>query len=293
MISIATASREQNEFLERCARSVADQGLAVQHVIQDTGAARTIADRLRALPGVQLTCEPDDGMYDALNRAFGQFRGDICGWLNADEQYLSGALAEVARFFDEHPRTDVLVGDALLVDEFGRPLCVRQAVIPPRFCLPFTVLPFLSCAVFFRARVLSSSLRFTPENKVIGDYQFFHALRVRQFRWSHLPKPCSAFTFRVGSLGSSLPGRDELQAWRQTFWNPLGIRTRLARLWVHGARLWDRALAERAVDYAVYVPGVEGRRTFTVPQLTGRWITHLIPAHLADTRPQPEETRWL
>ena len=39
--------------------------------------------------------EPDRGLSDAVNKGIRMARGDVIGWLNADDVYLPGALARV------------------------------------------------------------------------------------------------------------------------------------------------------------------------------------------------------
>jgi glycosyltransferase involved in cell wall biosynthesis len=63
---------------------------------------------------VAVYCERDAGMYDALNRGLRRATGEICAWLNADEQYLPMALARVAEEFETNLSMDVLLGDAVL-----------------------------------------------------------------------------------------------------------------------------------------------------------------------------------
>jgi glycosyltransferase involved in cell wall biosynthesis len=43
--------------------------------------------------------EPDNGMYDAINRGFGKASGDIHAWLNSDDIYLPGAFATITKVF--------------------------------------------------------------------------------------------------------------------------------------------------------------------------------------------------
>src|SRR6185295_19675906 len=78
----------------------------------------------------QLFVEKDDGMYDAINRGLRRANGEICGYLNCDEQYLPGALREVDEYFQSHPQIDVLFGDAILINSDGVPLSYRRATLP-------------------------------------------------------------------------------------------------------------------------------------------------------------------
>src|SRR5690349_21578927 len=116
--------------------SVADQeGVSVEHVIQDGGSdgihnafATTVETLGRKEYQPRLVVEKDNGMYDAINRGLKSAHGEICAYLNCDEQYLPGTLSQVVRFFASHPEIDVLFGDAVLVDAEGIPLSYRRTI---------------------------------------------------------------------------------------------------------------------------------------------------------------------
>jgi len=152
-ISVVTPSYRQPEWLRLCAASVADQrgeGLTVEHLVQDSLSGPEIAEALRPYPGAQLFSEKDEGMYDAINRGWERASGDILCWLNCDEQYLPGALNAVAHYFRQHPDTEVLIADALVVDTAGDYLCSRQVLVPMLYHSWICHLSTLSCATFFR-----------------------------------------------------------------------------------------------------------------------------------------------
>ncbi len=52
--------------------------------------------------------EPDQGQTDAINKGFARARGEILAWLNSDDTYQPGAIAEAVAFLQEHPRWDGL-----------------------------------------------------------------------------------------------------------------------------------------------------------------------------------------
>ena len=100
MISIVTPSFRQLDWLRLALASVADQqGVEVEHIVQDGGSEAETLAPMAANPIVRLFSEPDDGMYDAINRGLRRTRGEICGYLNCDEQYLPGTLAKVTEIF--------------------------------------------------------------------------------------------------------------------------------------------------------------------------------------------------
>src|ERR1022692_389503 len=113
MISIVTPSFNQIEWLRLAVASVADQdGVDYEHIIQDggtDGVAKVLESEFGNLGRrLRVFVEKDEGMYDAVNRGLSRARGDICAYLNCDEQYLPGALSHVVSVFQRNPQMDVL-----------------------------------------------------------------------------------------------------------------------------------------------------------------------------------------
>lgn len=156
-ISIVTPSYKQPAWLRLCAASVADQvapGLVVEHIVHDSLSGPEVEEALRPYPNVKLYSEKDQGMYDAVRRGWDKATGDIFCWLNCDEQYLPGALHEVAEYFRNHPEVDLLFADAIVVDGAGAYLCSRQVLVPHLYHTWTCQLHTLSCATFFRRSLL-------------------------------------------------------------------------------------------------------------------------------------------
>jgi glycosyltransferase involved in cell wall biosynthesis len=128
--SIVTPSLRQLAWLKRAVRSVADQGVELEHLIQDGGSGAELENWIHRQNTPRLVVETDSGMYDALNRGFSRATGDIWAWLNCDEQYLPGALAAVETEFAAHPETDVLLADNFIIDSAGRYLAHRFSLLP-------------------------------------------------------------------------------------------------------------------------------------------------------------------
>jgi glycosyltransferase involved in cell wall biosynthesis len=158
---------------------VADQqGVDVEHIVQDAGSDDGTLDWLTRDSRVQAYVEKDTGMYDAVNRGFRRARGELLAYLNCDEQYLPGALKKVSDFFDRHPEVDIVFGDCVVVDARGDYLCERRPLRPRRLhILTSGNLGFLTAATFLRRRVIDTHrLFFNPELRDVGDAEW--ALRV-------------------------------------------------------------------------------------------------------------------
>ncbi len=122
MISIITPSLNSDRFIEQTIRSVLDQDYPeIEYIVVDGGSTDKTIDILKNFEGrIAWTAERDAGQAGAINDGFRIAKGDVLGWLNADDLYQDGALRDVARKFDEGPDLMMAYGDGELIDENGR-----------------------------------------------------------------------------------------------------------------------------------------------------------------------------
>jgi glycosyltransferase involved in cell wall biosynthesis len=127
-ISVITAVRNRASTLGASLRSVHRQDWSnVEHIVIDACSTDGTADVIRQhRAGIAtLITEPDRGVYDALNKGIRQARGDIVGFMHADDEFAGdGALSHVAAAFDD-PRVDAVYGDLVYVRENDASQVVR------------------------------------------------------------------------------------------------------------------------------------------------------------------------
>lgn len=169
-LSIITPSFRNSKWLKLCIASVADQqGVDVEHIVQDACSDDGTQDWLPKDKRVSAFMEKDRGMYDAINRGWQRSGGEILAHLNCDEQYLPGALAKVHAHFEQHPETDILVADTVIVDADGKFLCCRKCIEP----LPVLIWlhnPTITSSIFIRRRVIERpGLLFDTKWRDLGD----------------------------------------------------------------------------------------------------------------------------
>jgi glycosyltransferase len=122
-ISIVTVCRNSADTISATLRSVAMQTYTdIEHLIID-GASTDDTLAVIQRDGMHskiVISEPDEGIYDAMNKGLSFASGDIVAFLNADDIYCdSEVIADVAQAFDSNS-TDFVYGDLLMVNEKGR-----------------------------------------------------------------------------------------------------------------------------------------------------------------------------
>lgn len=274
--SIITPSFRQLDWLRLNAAAVADQAVEVEHLIQDGGSGAEF-DAWAATAPASVVSEPDAGMYDAINRGLRRARGELCAHLNCDEQYLPGALAQVAAYFDAHPEVDIALGDVIVVDRALNYLCSRKVVKPSYYHSHVVSLGSFTAATFFRRSALHKyDLFFDTSWRYIADAVWMlKALRAGA-RIGMLGFYTSTFMDNGANLALSRACHEE--GVRLSRSAP-GWAHRLMPLWILHYRL-RRLLAgcyhPRPVEYAIYLPGNSGQRTsFRVATPQWRWDSRL------------------
>lgn len=216
-VSIVTPSFRQSNWLKLCIASVADQGVDPEHIIQDAGSDDGTLDWLPHDRRVQAIVEKDTGMYDAINRGLRRATGDLLAWLNCDEQYLPGALASVREFFKTHADVDMLFGDAVFVDEQGNYVGHRKVQVPLFYHTWTCHLSTLSCATFFRRRVVADyGESFNPRLRAGGDAEWMVRLLRRGVSMATLKQFTSVFTLTGHNLGQEAIARQENRKLRES-----------------------------------------------------------------------------
>ncbi len=255
------------EGLKLCAASIADQdSVRVQHIIQDncTPGIDFVADELRGLATRQPDYRPevhieiDNGIYQAVNRGFDQAQHEFLAYLNCDEQYLPGALDQVARFFQRHPKVDVVFGDLVFIKPDGSPLYYQKTILPRSPIIRVSHLPAFTCATFFRRRVFDET-PFREDLRAVADAFWILELLHKRTPMALLKRPTSTFTCsdkNFSATGQALEEklwlRDTAPWWQRRFPHAVELAHKLEKAW-HGCYTY------RPFPYSIYLPGQSGR----------------------------------
>jgi glycosyltransferase involved in cell wall biosynthesis len=259
--SIITASFRQLPWLKRCVRSVADQGVEVEHIIQDAGTGAELEAWVRSNSTARLFVEKDEGMYDAINRGIDRASGDIIGILNCDEQYLPEALKRVQEVFEATPAVSIVAGDCLVVDSEQQLLAFRK-VTPLRPSMIATDhLYALTCAMFFRRSVFADGLRFDTTLRSVADGQLVCRALERGHRSTLFHQYLATFTWTGDNLSAQSISREEDARLRGALSPLLRLAAPLLRSWRHVERLLAGGYRSGPISYEVYVAEADLHRS--------------------------------
>jgi len=256
-LSLVMPSRNHGSFIEAAIRSVLLQAHpAVELIVMDAGSTdgtRAVLDRYRPWLA-HVVSRPDNGPADALNQGFQVARGELLGFLNADDFLLPGSLDTVVRWFEAHPDVDVVSGHGYMARPSGElgPAVVSDRWDRNRFVRGACVL--FQPATFFRRRPFDQIGGFSARRQQTWDMDL----------WAHMAESGAVFATMEAALAAhrlhpdSITGSADL---RRARWDDARqIRERLlgrqesltdrALVWWHRARKFSqhpgRTLSQRA-----------------------------------------------
>jgi len=284
-VSVVTPSFRQLEWLQLCIASIADQqGVEVEHIVQDAGTpgfaefSREMERRWPIRPGYSrhMVSEPDEGMYDAVNRGLLKAKGEVLAYLNCDEQYLPGALRWVADYFLLSPKVDVLFGAAIVTRADGSYVCDRRVMVPTRWhtMVSGNLSIFTSSTFFRRKSVVERGLLFDPQWRVCGDAVWALRFLGAGLRMEATHKSLSAFAETGVNMSGTGNPRAAEESRRLALSAPAAARAfKPAVLLAYRFRRWlSGAYALKPHSYAVYTAREADRRhRFNVDRPSFRW----------------------
>ena len=113
MISIVTPVFNGAAHLPRTLESMAGQSAEFEHLVMDAGSTDntvTLAGSFASRYDLRVISEPDEGLYDAVQKGFDRTQGDILAWLNAGDAYFPWTLHTVECVFAAHPEIEWITG---------------------------------------------------------------------------------------------------------------------------------------------------------------------------------------
>lgn len=103
-VSLITGTYNSAEFIKDCVTSINNQDYDnIEHIIIDGASKDNTVNIIKETPNrvAKIISEPDEGIYDAMNKGIRNTTGDIVGILNSDDFYNSNeVISRVVEAFE-------------------------------------------------------------------------------------------------------------------------------------------------------------------------------------------------
>jgi len=189
-ISIITIAYNNASDIEPTLKSVSGQTYEnIEYIVVDgasTDGTLAIIDRYRDSINVFIS-EPDEGMYDAINKGIKRATGDVVGLIHAGDRLHDSRVIETVSSAFRDGNVDAIYGYSRLVDSHNR---CRTVNISPSFSKLWIRLGWMPShqSIYVRRSFFEQRGYYRNDLGGSGDYEwflrffFFNTLRVKRLR---------------------------------------------------------------------------------------------------------------
>lgn len=181
LISVVTVVYNAEQQLEETIKSVINQSYSnIEYVIVDGGSTDRTLDIIRKheCSLSYWRSEPDDGLYDAMNKGIALCTGDIVGIINAGDKYAADALLEVANIYRDNPNSIIMGACRAFINDESHRWVIESAKVDK---LPYKMVPHPS--VFVPLRIYRSAGLFDTSFKISSDYDLLCRLYKEKYNF--------------------------------------------------------------------------------------------------------------
>jgi len=204
-ISIITVCYNSAKTLENTIQSVlAQTHPAFEYIIVDgnsTDGTLDIIKKYSHSKNLKWISEPDQGLYDAMNKGIKLCSGEYIGILNSDDLFYSdNTLQEVNSFLEQHPQQDAITGnivqhrDGKIIREYSSkkwtPEKLKIGFMPPH------------PSIFIKKSIFEKYGLYTLGYKIAADYEMIIRFFLKN-KISFLYSGITTTSMLVGGASSS------------------------------------------------------------------------------------------
>jgi len=200
LFSIVTVVYNGEKHLECAIQSIINQTYKnIEYIIIDGGSTDNTLQIIKKYDSTinHWISEPDNGIYDAMNKGIKKATGDYIGILNSDDFYEPDALQIMVDEIKKAPEADILFGDLFMINEYlsekQLQTCMRGKNLENGFSIwhPTT---------FVRREVYNKFGLFDTSYKIAADYELLLRFRKRKCHFKYINQAIT--NFREGGISS-------------------------------------------------------------------------------------------
>lgn len=204
-ISVITVSFNSAQTLARALQSVADQDWPyIEHIVIDGGSTDETPLILQKFSHLEvLVSEPDNGVYDAMNKGLKLATGDVICFLNADDEYASSTILSYVAKKITSTKVDVIMGDVVFFHK-DEPKRIVRRYRSDRFSPARLSMGWMPAhpGLFIVSAEVKRVGYFKSDYKIAGDFDYIIRLFNNQnLKFEYVPEVL--VRMQIGGLSTS------------------------------------------------------------------------------------------
>lgn len=184
-ISIVIPSYNKVKYIEKTLQSIVTQkNASFEVIIQDGGSTDGTLDIIKKYAKkyptlISYVSKKDGGQLDAINKGIKKAKGEIVTFINADDEYESGALETVTGYFIENPNALWFAGKAIVINEDNKEIAkvatlYKNILLSLNSCGLLLIVNYLmQPSVFLTKKVFQKYGLFTGTEFAVMEYDMW------------------------------------------------------------------------------------------------------------------------
>jgi len=213
-VSIITVVYNGEKYISRVIDSVLSQTHRdIEYIIIDGHSSDNTMDIINSKNDDRLfvISEPDNGMYDALNKGIERCSGELITYINYDDYYVDNNVIEkyVKKF--EASQSDVVYANGFFINEEDNIIIESRPLEYNKRYLYTLGIFFIQPTMMWRRDVGLRAGLFNLSYKVSSDYDYFSRILLCADRVDKLEAFTVKFLWEVDSFGAKHPDLSKLE----------------------------------------------------------------------------------
>jgi glycosyltransferase involved in cell wall biosynthesis len=209
LISIITVVYNGEKYLQQTIDSVYNQTYKnIEYIIIDGGSTDNTLEIVEQNKDKisKWVSEPDDGLYDAMNKGIGLATGKLIGTINSDDWYELNAIELTVNTYLSNQTAQII--HANRYDVYPDNSKKEYKFNPSSFKFKFIGMTYSHPSIFATKEVYQR-YSYNTSLKSLSDYQFILKAYLNNNKFVHIPKPI--VNFRLGGISSNISLLDTLK----------------------------------------------------------------------------------